>query len=81
MSVLPFEIIEQYQLEESERNFNCTNAQLIYFLQEDLCLAQSAIAMAIRYAKQERGPLPMILWQYGLVSLEQLNQILDWLEK
>nr|WP_269452736.1 DUF2949 domain-containing protein [Phormidesmis priestleyi] len=53
----------------------------MYFLQEDLCLAQSSIAMAIRYAKQERGPLPMVLWRYGLVSLEQLNQILDWLEK
>ncbi|MBC7824966.1 MAG: DUF2949 domain-containing protein [Candidatus Parcubacteria bacterium] len=81
MPVLPFEIIEQYQLEESERSPNRSNAQLIYFLQEDLCLAQSSIAMAIRYAKQERGPLPMVLWRYGLVSLEQLNQILDWLEK
>ncbi len=81
MSVLPLEVIEQYQLEEVEPNFNRGNAHLIYFLQEDLCLAQSSIAMAIRYAKQERGPLPMVLWQYGLVSLEQLNQILDWLEK
>ncbi len=24
--------------------------------------------------------LPMLLWQYGLVSLEQLQQIFDWLE-
>lgn len=24
--------------------------------------------------------LPIILWQYGLVTLEQLDQILDWLE-
>nr|WP_244913203.1 DUF2949 domain-containing protein [Phormidesmis priestleyi] len=52
----------------------------MHFLQEELCLAPSAIAMAIRYAKQENGPLPMVLWHYGLVSLEQLNQILDWLE-
>jgi hypothetical protein len=24
--------------------------------------------------------LPMILWQYGLVTLEQLDRIFDWLE-
>jgi hypothetical protein len=81
MSVLPSEIIEQYPLEEGERGLDHGNPQLIYFLQEELCLAQSSISMAIRYAKQERGPLPMVLWRYGLVSLEQLNQILDWLEK
>ncbi len=80
MSVLPFEIIEQYQLEAGERGLDRQNAHLIHFLQEELCLAPSAIAMAIRYAKQENGPLPMVLWHYGLVSLEQLNQILDWLE-
>jgi Protein of unknown function (DUF2949) len=25
--------------------------------------------------------LPIILWQYGLVTLSQLNQIFDWLER
>jgi hypothetical protein len=25
------------------------------------------------------SPLPMILWQYGLVTLEQLDRIYDWL--
>ena len=57
------------------------NHQLIQFLEEELAIAPPSIAMAIRYSQQESGPLPMILWQYGLVSLEQLNQILDWLAK
>jgi hypothetical protein len=24
--------------------------------------------------------LPMILWQYGLVTIEQLDRIYDWME-
>lgn len=58
-----------------------TYARLIRFLQEDLSLSPSSIAIALRHIEQDPGPLPMILWQYGLVTLEQLDQIYDWLEK
>jgi len=57
-----------------------SNLQLINFLQKELALSTPAIAMALRHSEQDPGPLPMILWQYGLVSLEQLEQIFDWLE-
>ncbi|MBW4581512.1 MAG: DUF2949 domain-containing protein [Tildeniella nuda ZEHNDER 1965/U140] len=57
-----------------------SNTQLINFLQKELALSAAAIAMALRHSEQDPGPLPMILWQYGLVSLEQLEQIFDWLE-
>jgi hypothetical protein len=61
-------------------DYNSTsNGQLIDFLQEQLALPPLAIAMAIRLREQNPGPLPMILWQYGLISLDQLNQIFDWL--
>jgi hypothetical protein len=61
-------------------DYNSTsNGQLIDFLQEQLALPPLAIAMAIRLGEQNPGPLPMILWQYGLISLDQLNQIFDWL--
>jgi hypothetical protein len=54
--------------------------QLIRFLQEELAISPSSIEMAQRYCEQNVGPLPMILWQYGLVSLEQLERIFDWLD-
>ncbi len=57
-----------------------TYSRLIHFLQEDLAISAASIAVALRHSEQERGPLPMVLWQYGLVSLEQLEQIYDWLE-
>lgn len=56
-------------------------SQLISFLQEELEISAKSIAFALRHSQQDSGPLPMILWQYGLVSLEQLEQIFDWLEK
>jgi Protein of unknown function (DUF2949) len=57
-----------------------TYARLIRFLQEDLAISASSIAIAVRHSEQDPGPLPMILWQYGLVTLEQLDRIYDWLE-
>ncbi len=57
-----------------------TYARLIRFLQEDLALSASSLSLALRHLEQDPGPLPMILWQYGLVTLEQLDRIYDWLE-
>jgi Protein of unknown function (DUF2949) len=59
-------------------NNSTSNKRLIHFLKEQLALSPAAIAMAVRLGQQNPGPLPMILWQYGLISLEQLEQILDW---
>jgi hypothetical protein len=50
-------------------------------LQEELSISGASISIALRHSKQDPGPLPMILWQYGLVTLEQLDQIYDWLEQ
>ncbi len=57
-----------------------TQSRFIRFLQEELSLSTSAIALALRYREQNPGPLPMILWQYGLVTIDQLDQIYGWLE-
>ena len=54
-------------------------AQLIQFLRWELAIPASSIAMALRHPEQDTGQLPMILWKYGLVSLEQLDRIFDWL--
>ncbi len=57
------------------------NARLIQFLQEELAIPERSIAIALRH-QQESTPnlLPMILWQYGLITLEDLDRIFDWME-
>ncbi|WP_448598963.1 DUF2949 domain-containing protein [Thermoleptolyngbya sp.] len=57
-----------------------TYARLIQFLREELSVPDASIAIAQKHLEHDQGPLPMILWQYGLVTLEQLDRIYDWLE-
>jgi hypothetical protein len=63
-------------------------SRLITFLQEDLAISPAFIAVAERAGgnqssngKQDPNSLPIILWQYGLVTLEQLDKIFDWLAR
>ena len=57
-----------------------TQNRLLRFLKEELSLPNDSIGLALRHVEQDPGPLPIVLWQYGLITLEQLNKIYDWLE-
>mgnify|MGYP001153370019 CR=1 FL=1 len=57
-----------------------SNSNLISFLMDDLAISEDAIAVALRHHTRKTDPLPMILWQYGLITLEQLDKIFDWME-
>ncbi len=58
-----------------------TYTRFIEFLQEEIDLPANSIAMAQRSVEQNFSLMPMALWQYGLVTLEQLDKIYEWLEK
>ena len=53
---------------------------LILFLQEELRLPPESIDLVQRQEESMPNLLVVVLWQYGLVTLEQLDQILTWLE-
>ncbi|NEP18142.1 MAG: DUF2949 domain-containing protein [Leptolyngbya sp. SIO4C1] len=55
-------------------------SQMLDFLQHELQIAPEALSLALSHQEQATQ-LPMILWQYGLVTLPQLDQIFDWLEQ
>jgi hypothetical protein len=54
--------------------------KLVNYLRGELAISNSAIAVALRHAENDIAQLPVVLWQYGLVTLEQLDLIFDWLE-
>jgi Protein of unknown function (DUF2949) len=54
-------------------------ARLIQFLRDELSIPTTAIALALRQPEQNSN-LPMVLWQYGLITIEQLDRIFDWME-
>lgn len=57
-----------------------TQARLIEYLELEMGLSKHAIALAVRQAGALPNLLPIALWQYGLVTADQLDQIFDWLE-
>lgn len=56
------------------------NHPLIRFLRDELSLPSASISLALQRSKHIPSLVPMVLWQYGLVSLSELNEIFDWLE-
>ena len=50
------------------------------FLEEELAMPADSLAIAQKAIEENPGPIPMILWQYGLVNLDELDRIYDWLE-
>ncbi len=55
--------------------------EFMQFLQDDLAIPNASLQLAWRYAEQTPSLLPMILWQYGFVTLSEVNQMFDWLEQ
>ena len=53
---------------------------LINFLTTELEIPLSHLRLALRHIPETPNQLPMMLWQYGLINLGQLEQIFDWLE-
>lgn len=54
--------------------------KLIAYLQNELNIPSESIQLALRQVEASPCQLPVALWQYGLVSLNQLNEIFAWLE-
>ena len=61
----------------SQRQPPATDA-LLQFLQRRLGLSPSALELGQRQAELEQAPLPIVLWSFGLLSLQQLEDVLDW---
>ena len=53
---------------------------IIDFLCHDLNLPNDSVQLELKQTQSARGTLPMVLWQYGLVTLPQLDQIFELFE-
>ena len=61
----------------SQRQPPATEA-LLQFLQRRLGLSPSALELGQRQAELEQAPLPIVLWSFGLLNLQQLEDVFDW---
>ena len=51
---------------------------LLRFLRGSIGLSEGALALGLKQAQLEQAPLPVVLWRFGLISLQQLEQVLQW---
>jgi len=55
-----------------------TTQQLILFLQKELGLSDPSINLGLRRQEELGGPLPMILYELGLINVAQVNLLYEW---
>jgi hypothetical protein len=54
------------------------SAELLAFLRHQIGLSEGGMELGLRQSALEQAPLPAVLWRYGLITLEQLDQVLAW---
>jgi Protein of unknown function (DUF2949) len=54
--------------------------RFIEYLQQELGISKAEIALANREQQPSVTELPIVLWNYGLIDLEKLGKIFDWIE-
>lgn len=64
--------------------FNSLLPQFFQFLREDLFISHDELEVVLNRQHpsiSSETNLPMLLWQYGLISSEQLQHIWDWIDR
>ena len=56
-------------------------AKFIDYIQKEMNVSDEAIEVARRQTVFSLNQFPIVLWQLGFVSLEQLDSLFDWLEQ
>ena len=51
------------------------------YLQNEFHVSDEAIEVAKRQSAFSLNQFPIVLWQLGFVTLDQLDRIFDWLEQ
>jgi hypothetical protein len=52
---------------------------LLIFVKEEFSLNDQAISLAIKHSNIESAPFPIVLWNFGLITVEQYQVLLDWI--
>ena len=55
-----------------------TSEELLDFLRLKIGLSNKALNLGIRQAQLEQAPLAIVLWSFGLLTLDQYQKVLDW---
>ena len=52
---------------------------MICFLIDEIGLQKSSIELGLKLSIKENTPLPILLWSYGLLTIEELDKLYTFL--
>ena len=60
-------------------NQSLPSKNILIFVKEEFSLNDQAISLAIKHSNLESAPFPIVLWNFGLITVEQYQVLLDWI--
>ena len=58
---------------------NYKNKKILSFLKDEIGLKESSIELGLKLSIKKNTPLPIILWSYGILTIEELDKLYTFL--
>ena len=58
---------------------NSAYREMIIYLSDVVGLEESSIELGIRLSIKNKTPLPILLWSYGMLTIEELDKLYSFL--
>ena len=58
---------------------NYSNRKIIFFLMDEIGLNESSIELGLKLSIKNNTPLPILLWSYGILTIEELDKFYTFL--
>ena len=58
---------------------NYVSREMIFYLFNEVGLEESSIELGIKLCLVNNTPLPILLWSYGMLTIEELDKLYSYL--
>ena len=58
---------------------NYLSKNIIIYLFSEIGLDESSIELGLKLSIKEKTPLPILLWSYGMLTIEELDKLYSFL--
>ena len=58
---------------------NYVSRDMIFYLFCDVGLEESSIELGLKLSIRNQTPLPILLWSYGMITIEELDKLYSFL--
>ena len=58
---------------------NYLSKDMIFYLLNEIGLDEASIELGLKLSKKNNTPLPILLWSYGMLTIEELDKLYSFL--